>query len=53
MTTHNKSRLAQALWALAIATIGWIYLFSQSWKLAGAILLVIWANNITIKLNNK
>lgn len=37
------------IFSLCIATLGWTTLFIYNWKVAGAIFLVIWANNISTK----
>lgn len=44
-------RMVPIIFGCAIATIGWIYLYLWDWKIAGSIMLVMWANNISIKYN--
>lgn len=38
--------------ASCIVGLAWIPLFIWDWKIAGLIMLVMWANNIMIKADN-
>lgn len=38
--------------ALIVSTPAWIYLFTNNWKIALAIMVVMFGNNLTNKANN-
>lgn len=41
-----KSQITYLIFPFFISTIGWAYFFYFNWKLAVAILLILWAENI-------
>lgn len=45
--TRAKAKLTYYLIALIVGTPAWIWLFVQDWKIALAVLLVMYANNLT------
>lgn len=45
-----KNSIYYSIFGLLIATIGWVYLVMFNWKVAIAVFLIIWSNNI---VNNK
>lgn len=47
----NRNIIIQLSFALVLSVSGFVLLFTQNWKIAVGVMLVLWANNISNKFN--
>ena len=49
---HPYKKLTHLIIALLVSFPGWIYIFIYDWKIAVALVGILWGNNITNRVNN-
>lgn len=50
---NKKVAIIQLCLALALSVSGFVIMVSENWKIAVGVMLVLWANNISNKFNQR